>query len=89
MIRDRGLKTSKRRLAAERGLDWDDLSTEIVEDNAAIIQKAHAKAREISRDGLEVTWQQLLALPTPDSVSLSVDVARDQEENSTDTNEAA
>lgn len=72
MIRDRGLKTSKRRLAAERGLDWQDLLVEIVEDNAAIIVGAHRKAREISTDGLEVTWKDILALPTPDSVSLAI-----------------
>jgi len=73
MVRDRGLKTSKRRLAAERGMDWDDLLQEIVDDNAKLIQAAHRKAREISVDGLTVTWQQLLALPTPDSVSLVID----------------
>lgn len=73
MIRDRGLKTSKRRLAAERGMDWDDLVQEIVEDNAKLITAAHRKAKEISVDGLVVTWQQLLAMPTPDSVSISMD----------------
>lgn len=89
MLRDRGLKTSKRRLAAERGLDWNDISTEIVEDNAAIIVKAHNKAVEISREGLEVSWQQLLALPTPDSVSMAIDTAREPSTESPPSNEAA
>ena len=70
----RNALTSQRRRCAERGTDWDDLSTEIVDDNALMITKAHAKASDLNQEnpGLDVTWREVACLPTPDGVNISV-----------------
>lgn len=51
--------TSPRRRAAERGLDWDDLTTETVEDRAQLIEKAIDRARRTKEKypEAEVTWR--------------------------------
>lgn len=52
---------SGRRRAQERGIDFDDLSTEIVEDRATIVLKSLAAAEEINKQYPEagVTWRDL------------------------------
>ena len=74
LLRVRNGLTSQRRRAAERGMHWDDLSTEIVDDNALAITKAKAKAREINQDVADDTervhWRELISLPTPDGVQM-------------------
>ncbi len=74
LLRTRNALISHRRRAHERGMDWDDLSTEIVEDNAQLIRKAHEKATELNNahEGLSVTWREVASLPTPDGVKVTV-----------------
>ena len=59
-------QTSQRRLHAELGQDFGDVSTEIVEDNGMLITKAMEQAKAINgtlQDGVEpVTWQEVLAI---------------------------
>lgn len=52
---------SGRRRAQERGIDFDDLTTEIVEDRATLIRKALKTAEEINRDFTDagVTWREI------------------------------
>ncbi len=82
LLQVRNALLSQRRRCARRNLDWDDLSTEIVEDNALLIRKAQEKADELNKQfpGINVTWRELACLPTPDgmTVSTAVDVAGDE-----------
>jgi len=77
LLRTRNCLISQRRRCHERGMDWDDLSTEIVDDNAKLIGKAAAKAAELNKeiDGLDVTWREVASLPMPDGFKISVDGA--------------
>lgn len=52
---------SGRRRAQERGLDYDDLTTEIVEDRATLVLKALDAADEINKQypDAEVHWREL------------------------------
>lgn len=73
VIQERNLLISPRRRAARRGLDFDDLTTEIVEDRAKVIEKAHAKAEELnSRLGLSLTWKDVAMWPMPEGINLSL-----------------
>jgi len=74
LLRVRNALTSQRRRAAERGMDWGDLSDEICDDNAMLIRKAHVKAQELNTEfpGLDVTWREVASLPTPDGVQVSI-----------------
>jgi capsid protein len=74
LLRTRNGLISHRRRAAERNLDWEDLTAEIVEDNALLIQRAHEKAEQLNADhpGLNVTWREVSSLPTPDGVTVTV-----------------
>jgi len=74
LLRSRNALISHRRLHAERGRDWDEISTEIVEDNVKAIRKA-----VIAKQGLknefpdeDFHWRELLSLPTPDGVNVTV-----------------
>ena len=56
-------QTSPRRLQSERGRDWDEVTSEIVDDNALLITKAMDKAGEVNGsypNATPVTWQQIL-----------------------------
>lgn len=70
-------QTSQRRLHAELGQDWGDVSTEIAEDNSALIIKAMEKAKQINEtleEGDErITWRDVLAVGT---VKAGVSVSR-------------
>jgi capsid protein len=75
LLRVRNSLTSQRRLNRERSSDWDELSTEIVEDNALAIRKAKREAQQINKefdDGQPVHWRECLSLPTPDGVSMTL-----------------
>ena len=81
LLRVRNALSSHRRVASERNVDWDDLSQEIVEDNAKLIEKAWLQAEQLKKDypGLDVTWRDCASLPTPDGVkvTLTTDSPRD------------
>jgi capsid protein len=81
LLQTRNALLSHRRRCARRNLDWDDLSTEIVEDNAKLIRKAQQMADALNQEfpSLSVTWRELACLPTPDgmTVSTAVDMSGD------------
>lgn len=67
--------SSLRRIHAEKGEDWDTLKTEIIEDNASAIIEAKMAAMEINRrfdDGQPVHWQQLMPIPMPTGVQMTM-----------------
>lgn len=76
-VRIRTAQISHTQLQAELGADWDEVSTQIVNDNAMAIKKAKAAALEINTDPLlddenPVHWRELLNLPAPEGLTLSV-----------------
>jgi len=80
LLRLRNAMISQRRRAAERGMDWGDLSTEIVEDNAVLIRKAKQTADALNADfdDLAVTWREVASLPTPDGVQVRIDAGANE-----------
>jgi capsid protein len=74
LLQVRNALTSQRRRCARRGIDWDDLSTEIVEDNVLLVTKAHQAAEKLNNKfpGLAVSWRELAMLPTPDGVQVGL-----------------
>ena len=57
--------TSGRRWGAERGLDYEELCNERIEDNSYVIRKAKEAAQQLNTefpdDDLPVTWKDILA----------------------------
>jgi len=74
LVRTRNALISQRRRCAERGMEWSDLSTEIVEDNADLIEKAHQKAVELNKKypELSVTWREIACLPTAEGIQIGI-----------------
>lgn len=76
ILRVRNLQTSPRRLAAENGFDWWEVSEEAIEDNGGVIAHAKRKAQalnaEFPDDPDRVSWREVLCLPTPDRVGAQV-----------------
>jgi lambda family phage portal protein len=74
LLRVRNALTSQRRRCAERGMDWEDVAREIVEDNSRLIALAFRKAERLNQrfPGLNVTWREVACLPTPDGLTVSV-----------------
>lgn len=75
IIRVRNALISPRRLHAERDQDWAEIADEIVADNALMIRAAKKTAAAINGefdDDDRVGWRDLVSLPTPDRVSLSL-----------------
>lgn len=90
LIRVRNFLTSRRRLHSERGEDWDEVLREGIADNAAAIGAAYDAAEELNKQhkGLDVTWRDLLHLPTPDGVTMSVSAEAEPEPEAKPTNGA-
>lgn len=61
-----GHLSSYRRIVAERGIDWDDLAKEIVEDKKLLITHAIEAADEINttHPDAAVSWREVLGLLT-------------------------
>jgi capsid protein len=75
ILRTRNLQQSPRGNAAEDGDDWSDIVNETVEDNAFAIRRAMREVAAIHEEfpnQPNVDWRQLLSLPTPDRVSVSM-----------------
>jgi lambda family phage portal protein len=75
LVRVRNGLISPRRLHAEHGRDWETIAEETVADNAYAIRQAKTEAVAINgafRDEQPVHWRELLSLPTPDGVSISL-----------------
>lgn len=82
LLQTRNALISQRRRCARRNLDWDDLSTEIVEDNAKLIRKAQETADAINgefKGRINITWRELACLPTPDGMTVSGALAMEED----------
>ena len=65
---------SHRRIQAARGREWEAVADELIQDNAFAIRSALREARKINEEFEEagVHWRELVSLPTPDGVSVTV-----------------
>ncbi len=76
----RNALNSQRRVQAKRGRDWEEVSTEIVDDNGNAIVKAKTKAQEINKQFPEdqpVHWREVLSLPVAEGVQVSINAGDD------------
>lgn len=82
ILRVRNYQTSQRKLAAENGVDWWEVTDENIEDNAYAIIAAKKAAEKINKkfksDEDRVSWREVLCLPTPDRVSAQVSPTQQQ-----------
>jgi capsid protein len=82
VIQERNLLISPRRRAARRGIDYDDLVSEIMEDREQVITKAHVTATKLNTlHGLALTWKDIAHWPMPEGVSISLSNAPQQQPN--------
>lgn len=75
MLRLQNGLTSPRRLHAERGAEWQEVADEIVEDMAYAISKAKNAAVRINNtidDGQPVHWRELISLPMPTGLQMTM-----------------
>jgi lambda family phage portal protein len=74
LLRVRNALISPRRQQAERGRNWRTVAREIVDDNGLAIVMAKEKAAELNKQfPLDpVHWRELISLPTPDGLTVSV-----------------
>lgn len=74
LLGSRNLLASPRDTAAENGFEWEEIVKESVDDNALAIVAAIEKANEINKryPTAGVTWRDVLSLPTPDRVNVSL-----------------
>ena len=74
-LRQQSMLTSPRRMHAERGADFEDIANETIEDYARAVLKAKRVAKDINsevEDGAPVHWQQLLPIPMPTGVQMTM-----------------
>ncbi len=67
--------TSPRRLHAARGKDWEEIAEESIADNGYAIERAASRAAELNAafpSQPKLTWRDLIALPMPDGVTMSM-----------------
>lgn len=73
LMRVRNGLISPRRLHQENSQDFAEIMQETVDDNANAISVAIKRAKLLSRrSGEQIHWRELLSLPTPDGVTVSV-----------------
>lgn len=78
LLQQRNGLNSPRRIQANRGREWGVVAAEIVDDNALAIELAIKKSIEINSryqatlGGNAVHWRELISLPTPDGINVSV-----------------
>ncbi len=74
LLGSRNLLASPRDTAAENGAEWEDIVRESVEDNGLAIEAAILMAEAFNEKYPKagVTWRDVLSLPTPDRVSVSL-----------------
>jgi lambda family phage portal protein len=68
-------QNSRRRQKARRGEDWDDIVPEIAQDNGKLIRAAKKEAAAINKDFPDdepVSWRDVISLPLPQGVTLSL-----------------
>lgn len=66
--------TSRRRLQASRGRDWEEVSAEIIGDNSLLIRRAIEEAAEIEAQfpGSGLNWRELIAIPMATQASATI-----------------
>lgn len=76
-----GLLTSLRRVFNERGLDFDEIIPEIVNDNVAIYKLCRDASRILNADAVDdserITWRELLAMPVPAGLNIQIAASAD------------
>ena len=78
LIQTRNLLTSPRRAAARRGIDYEDLITECIEDRERLINSSQdaadrLNARNKDRGGwVPVSWRDIAQPPMPEGIQISV-----------------
>lgn len=67
---------SRRRIQASRGRDWEEVSAEIVADNALLIRRAIEEAEAIEADFPDcgVNWRELIAIPIANQASAMIPI---------------
>lgn len=84
-LRQNALLISPRRLHAESGRDWDDISTEIVEDRSKLIEKAIEAAKKLSAAaGDEISWRELVYLSAENPIQGGINQNNEMQEPNTD-----
>jgi len=91
-LRIEKLLVSPRRRAAERGVDWDRLRAEIVEDNTQLLREAKQAALDLNAEFEEdpVSWREVLFVTTgiypqsPPLKSAETEPAEDTEQEDDD-----
>lgn len=80
LLQLRNALNSPRRIHAAKGRDWNEVAAEIVEDNGTAIETAIKRADELNRrfPSAKVHWRELISLPTPDGVQVSLNSAGDE-----------
>ncbi len=88
LLRVRNGLTSPRRLHAEMSQEWEEIAAETVSDNSYAVRLAIQESQRIQQDlGIEVHWRELLALPTPDGMQLTVPIQASQPATGATSNE--
>jgi hypothetical protein len=75
MVQQTQLLNSPRRIQANRGRNWDEVKTEIVDDFVSVIRYAKKEAQKINKeidDGSPVDWRECMSPLTPDNVTASL-----------------
>lgn len=76
-----GLLNSLRRVFGERGIDFDEIMPEIVNDNVSIYKLCRDAARllnqEAADDSEKITWRELLAMPVPQGLNIQLSASAD------------
>jgi lambda family phage portal protein len=76
-LRLRNGLASNRQIASENGGDWNDQSTDMVNDRAELIVKAILKAQEINQQfpTAGITWRDLAPTPTAEGIQIGINAA--------------
>lgn len=77
--------TSRRRVSAERSTDFETTSTEGSLDNAFIIRQAKLRAAELNAEFPKdepVTWRDVMSLPMPQGIQVSIPVGEKSDQQS-------
>lgn len=86
VVQERNMLTSPRRRSARRGVDFNQVTVEIMEDRKHIILEAHKAAQEINAAiGEKLTWRDLAIFGPPEGVNVSLSTS----ESTTDTTQPA
>jgi len=74
-LRIQNALTSPRRLHAEGGRDWEEVADEIVQDMSYAVELAKQRAAVINtryKDGAPVHWRELISLPMPAGLQMTM-----------------